>query len=268
MDYVNKESLRGAFASLPLEKIAYFPSIGSTNDVVADWVREGISGPALAVADEQTEGRGRAGRRWFTPPGSALAFSLLLPVIETAKGMLGRTSGLGALAVCEALNSQYSLDAEIKWPNDVLLDGRKVCGILAEAHWSGERLNALILGIGINIAPPSVPPAKQLTFPATCVEAVLGREVERIDLLTATVASALNEQKRMHKSNFIVAWEGQLAYRGKEVHLKGAPGGSQMGELLGLEEDGSLLLKLEDGEKRSFQAGEISIQSLIDRQAK
>ena len=202
-----------AIAGLALEKTAFFPTTGSTNDVVADWARQGIKGLALAAADEQTSGRGRAGRRWFTPAGSALAFSLLLsPVTSMDTALLGRASGLGALAVCEALESLYSLSPQIKWPNDVLLNGEKTAGILAETHWSGERLQVLILGIGINVAAGSVPPDETLNFPATCVEAELAKNVKASELLHAVLERLIMWKDRLPSPEFVQAWQSRLQH--------------------------------------------------------
>lgn len=263
---MNQESLQKAFSTLPLERIAYFAQVVSTNDVAADWAKEGLKGPAIVVADEQTKGRGRAGRSWFTPPGSALALSLLLfPPSTLDYSQLGKASGLGALALCEGLEAGFGLRPEIKWPNDVLLDGKKVCGVLAEAHWRGEELQALILGIGINIAPPSVPPPEMLNFPATSLESALGSAVSRMEVLQSTVEHVLQWLPRLHELNFIQAWEARLAYRDQAIRLLDGQNEPLEGHLLGLRQDGSLEVSLASGEIRAFQAGEIQLRPLVDR---
>jgi len=258
-----------AIIGFPFEKSAFFVSVGSTNDVVAEWARDGARGLCLAVADEQTRGRGRDGRRWFTPAGSALAFSLLL---DLARGFdataLGRVSGLGALAVCEALEWSYRLRPQIKWPNDVLLAGKKVCGVLPEAHWNGERLQVLILGIGINVAPNSVPPQEELNFPATCIENALGKSISSADLLRLVLQRLTILKKDMSTPSFMAAWQDRLAYIGERVSLDNGQDPSTEAELVGLAEDGGLKLKLANGETRGFQAGEIQVRPLIDMRSK
>lgn len=258
-----------AIAGFPFKKSAYFESIGSTNDVIADWARAGATGLCLAVADEQTRGRGRSGRRWFTPPGSALAFSLLLDLAPNFKpSLLGRASGLGALAICEALETLYQLSPQIKWPNDVLLQGKKVSGVLPEAHWSGDRLQALILGIGINVAASSVPPDEALTFPASSVEEVIGKKVKPAELLRGVLKVLLERKAQMDKPDFIQAWEQRLAYKGQSVRLESGDGHIIEAELNGLGPDGSLKLLLPSGKLRAFQMGEIQIRPLVDRPSK
>lgn len=261
---MNENEYKKAIAGLALEKNAYFASVGSSNDVVAEWAREGAKGLSLAVADEQTRGRGRSGRRWSTPPGSALAFSLLLELGQSFDASyLGRVSGLGALAVCEALETVYKLQPEIKWPNDVLLKGKKVCGVLPEAHWSGERLQALILGIGINVAADSVPPTEAVNFPATCVEEALGRHVNPSELLRAILEKVIANKAEMDKPKFLAAWEARLAYKGKQIELDLGDGTTQEAELLGLAPDGGLRVRTANGNTRAFQAGEIHVRPAV-----
>ena len=259
---MREAEFKQAIVGLPIARSEYFSSIGSTNDVVASWAEHGASGLCLACADEQTSGRGRAGRSWFTPSGSALAFSLLLDlekVLNTEQ--LGLISGLGALAVCEAFEKLYRLSPKIKWPNDVLLEGKKVCGVLAESKWSGEKMQALILGIGINVAAESVPPKKELNFPATCIEEVIGEKAEIAKLLRGVLVSLIAWKDRMNEPNFVKSWDKRLAYKGEHVSL----GDSEPfveGEVLGLVKDGGVKLRLKNGSERLFHMGEIQIRPL------
>jgi BirA family biotin operon repressor/biotin-[acetyl-CoA-carboxylase] ligase len=252
-----------AIAGLTFEKAAFFDSIGSTNDVIAEWASKGTTRISIAAADEQTSGRGRSGRRWFTPPGSALAFSLLLDLAPSFdKALLGRASGLGALAVSEALE-RHGLQPLIKWPNDVLLSGKKVAGILPEAHWSGERLQALILGVGVNISSGSVPPANEVSFPATSVEESSGKKIMPGDLLRAMLESLAAWKERMSEPEFMDAWQAKLAYLGKQVQLENADGPAVQAIVEGLAEDGGLKMRMAGGELRTFQAGEIQLRTLL-----
>ncbi len=253
-----------AILGIALEKAAFFGSVGSTNDVVAEWARQGVKGLAIAAADEQTRGRGRAGRRWITPAGSALALSVLLdtqPNFDTS--LLGRTSGLGALAVCQALEQLYALKPQIKWPNDVLLDGGKVCGVLPESHWTGAHLQALILGIGINVAPLSVPLPQALNFPATCVEEVLGKHVDPSDLLKTVLEGIVTWKEIMHTAEFIDAWQKRLAYLGQDVRLVAGEGAATEAKVIGLTGEGALIMQLPSGIQRAFQIGEIQLRPLV-----
>jgi BirA family biotin operon repressor/biotin-[acetyl-CoA-carboxylase] ligase len=244
---------RDQLSGLPIGPVRYFETIGSTNTYAAAWAAEGAPDLSLVVADEQTAGKGRGGRSWHTPPGSALAFSLLLapPGSSTPPG---RYTALGALAVQETLSGNYGLPSAIKWPNDVLVAGAKVCGVLVEAGWQGNRPGNILLGIGINVRPAALPPAQHLQFPATCVEAALGRPVDRWALLRQVLEALLQWRDRMDSTTFVPAWERRLAFLGQPVQV-----GETAGRLVGLTPEGHLRLETGQGE-RIFPMGEISLR--------
>lgn len=261
-----------ALNGLDLGPLRVYEKTGSTNTDAASWSAAGAPDLALVVADEQTAGRGRSGRTWLTPPGSALAFSLVLrPSVATANlndsttWHVTRYTALGALAVCQALQTDYGLDAQIKWPNDVLLAGKKTAGVLAEAQWEGSRLSAVILGVGLNVTPASVPPAGQVNYPATCVEAVLGRTVSRPELLRRILLELLSWRKRMWGVDFIQSWEQRLALRGEWVEVRSEkPSGevqTRLGCVLGLDEAGRLRLLDQGGEVLTVSFGELHSQA-------
>lgn len=262
----DRSSLQAALSGLPLGEIRWFESIGSTNDEALAWASAGAPNGSLVAADRQTRGRGRLGRSWETHPGAALAVSLILRPAVDEMEYFGLFSPLGGLAVCQALESEYSLPAEIKWPNDVLVGRRKVCGVLAEAGWDGSALDSMVIGIGINVAPGSVPPAGQLNFPATCVEEALGRPVDRWRLLAAVVAQMIQLRPRLGSLQFLKAWEERLAYRGELVRLENSGGQPVNGTLLGVTSEGSLRLAREDGSEVHFSAGDVSLRPAGERQ--
>src|SRR5512132_1605599 len=123
---MNQDELKKALSKLPVGDVKYFDSIGSTNNEALAWATNDAKDLSIVIADEQTAGRGRLDRKWFTPKGTALAFSLILRPTAEEKPYLSRTVGLAALAVAESIQ-KLGLAAQIKWPNDVLIAGRKVC---------------------------------------------------------------------------------------------------------------------------------------------
>lgn len=246
--------LEGSFT-----KTAFFETIGSTNDVVAEWARQGVKGMCLAAAGEQTQGRGRAGRKWQSPAGSCLAFSLQLdssPYIREESNVLGLAALSAGLAICEALESSYGLKPQIKWPNDILLNGKKVCGILPEISWIGDQLQSLIVGIGVNVTPNAIPPNEVLNFPATCIEEVLGEHVDQSKLFFSIVAQMI---KRIVRGGLIEEAEKRLAYKDQPVDLI-VDGSDQSVTVLGLAADGGLRTQLSGGEGRVFYMGEIQLR--------
>jgi BirA family biotin operon repressor/biotin-[acetyl-CoA-carboxylase] ligase len=255
-------TLRKILSDIPLGGLRTFDSVGSTNDAALAWAAEGAPDLALVCADEQTSGRGRGDRRWFTSPGTALAFSLVNRPSRVEEQSVPLFSGLGALAVCEALGLR-GLHPEIKWPNDVLLDRRKVCGILAEAVWMGDKLECIILGIGVNVKPEAVPPSDQLIFPATSVEAVLGKSVDRLTLLRDILQALLYWRSLLTKDVFPTAWGKHLAFRGEQVEIQSEGVPTRTGLVEGLEPDGSLRLRSTDGQVFKVQFGEVHLRPVL-----
>lgn len=253
-------------ADLPLGELHLYHEVTSTNQVAEELARAGVEPFSLVAADSQTAGKGRQDRGWITRPGQALAFSWILypEAGRVQPEILGRISGLGALAVAEAVQHAYGLDAEIKWPNDVLIDGKKVAGILVEAHWQGCQLLDVILGIGINIGEGSIPADAQFSFPASSLEAEYGKKIDRLDLLIGVLESLLKWYRRLAEISIIKAWNDRLAYKDRLVSLLSPKGVLAEGFIQGVEEDGSLILETPRGERRQFHSGEIQLR-LVDR---
>ncbi len=250
---------------LPLGNLYLYQEVGSTNTEAEQLAREGVPPFSLVVADAQTAGRGRMDRIWITRPGQALAFSLILyPQAEVHPEVLGRLSGMVALGVAEVLRQSYGLPAEIKWPNDVLVEGRKIAGILVEAHWEGGRLLDAILGVGVNVHREALPDDREFIFPATTLDDCSGEKASRLDLLVRILRSLLRWHNRLAEPSLIETWNELLAYKNQQVSLSSSRGVIARGELRGVEGDGSLSLLTERGEARQFLSGEIRLR-LVDR---
>lgn len=252
--------MRRSLSGLPIPEIRSFDSIGSTNDEAMAWAETGAPDGALVTADTQTAGRGRLGRRWVTQPGTALAFSLVLHPGPEEIEHLGLISPLGALAVCSALEEGYGLCPRIKWPNDVLLEGRKLCGILLEADWQADFLRALVIGIGVNVLAGSLPPAGEVRFPATCLETVLGHAVDREDLLRRVLVAFFEWRGKLGTARFLQAWEERLAFKGQAVSIENAGGPPVTGMVVGVDPSGDLCLRVDGGEEIKVKAGDVRLR--------
>lgn len=261
---MDHQALQSLLSDLPLGSIDYFSILDSTNAQAQRWIETGAPHLSLVVADEQTAGRGRSGRSWFTPRGAAIAFSLVISPEKIVSAYLPHLTGLGALAICEVLHSKYDLQAKIKWPNDVLYDGKKLSGVLVEGDWQGEEICSVVLGIGINVAPRSIPPANKVAFPATCVETALGSPIDRWVLMKEVLRVILCRLPGIDQAEFLQAWEDKLAYQGEIVQILHEGAMPVTGRLLGLMRDGSLRLALPNQGEMSFQAGEIHLRT-VDR---
>jgi BirA family transcriptional regulator, biotin operon repressor / biotin---[acetyl-CoA-carboxylase] ligase len=265
---MDERTLRRSLSGLPLGGMQYYAQTGSTNDVALAWAASGAPDLALVYAEQQTAGRGRGSRRWFTPPGAALAFSLVLRPAAGEEASIPLFSALGALAVSEVLEG-LGLWPEIKWPNDVLLNHRKVCGVLAESVWLGDELDSLVVGLGLNIKPGSVLPAGQLNFPATCLEAELhqsqygSQSAGRAELLRRILEKMFHWRTQVGSETFLRAWENRLAFRGEEVEVWLEGGEVEAGQLEGLQPDGSLRLRSPQGRPFSVQYGEVHLRPVM-----
>ena len=256
---MNQQELESVLANLNLGAIRFFDSIGSTNDEAMAWVKKGAGDLSLVVADEQTMGRGRLDRPWFTPPRTALAFSLILRPSYTEKPLLPRMVGLAALALADVLQT-LDLTPQIKWPNDILLNGRKLAGILIEATWFEEEVQSIVIGMGVNIAKAAVPTTDILGFPATSLENMLGYIPDRNVILHAILANLIALRPHMGTDAFMSSWEKKLAYYGRQVRVEMGGEKSVSGKVIGLESDGSLKLRGDDGKTISVRFGDVRLR--------
>ena len=259
---MNEHSLQKKLSKLNISRLRYFDSIGSTNDEALAWATAGADDLSIVIADEQTQGRGRFDRKWFTPKGSGLAFSLILrpSARDALHRHLSRTVGVAALSIAESC-SGLGLAPRIKWPNDILLNGKKIAGILIETVWSGDDVDSLVIGMGINVHKSSVPPAELLQFPATSLEDALGKEAPaREEILFSILNAFIHWRERMGTDELIHAWEEMLAFRGEQVQIHAGNEAPTSGELLGLESDGSLRLRDAHDNSVVIRFGDVSLR--------
>lgn len=233
----------------------FHDSIGSTNDRACDLALQGAPEGCVVVADHQSAGRGRLGRSWQAPPRTCVMLSIVLrPEVER----LGWLSPLAALAVLDTIDPHVPGAATCKWPNDVLLGGRKTCGILVETVFAGTELRAVVLGIGLNV---NLDPTglTGVTGPPTSLAAFTGRRYSRFALLDALVAALEREAAQLHAGvSPIPRWARRLDTIGRRVSVAGA-GTVLSGVAEAVDDTGSLLLRLDDGLVRVVSAGEVTL---------
>lgn len=256
---MDESQLRKILAEVLIPDLRWLVETGSTMDDAARWVAEGAPDGALVLADSQTAGRGRLQRAWVTRPGAALAFSLILRPNPAEQPLAAFFSPLAGLALTDAL-AEFGGQAQIKWPNDVLLNGRKTAGILVEAAWNGSALEAVVIGVGVNVTRDSVPPASELRFPATCVEEGLGRVVDRFQLLKRILFHLAARRQELGKAGFLADWEERLAFRGQQVVISDQGDEEKFGKLLGITTDGHLRILGADGVESIVIAGDVSLR--------
>ncbi len=239
--------------------------VGSTNDLAWEACAAGAPDGAAVVADAQTRGRGRAGREWHTTPGRSLALSLLLrPAGERrAAAMLPLAAGLAAAQALESLGARPAL----KWPNDVLLDGRKVAGVLCESRGPSRPAagpapprECLVVGVGVNVS------QAREEFPAEIVESATSLALAGVSCGRETLAAALLNALeplwlgllRGERAAVVEAWSARAAFWGRPVAVR-TPAGEVRGVARALAPDGALRLEGPDGTETLVLAGDLEL---------
>jgi BirA family biotin operon repressor/biotin-[acetyl-CoA-carboxylase] ligase len=244
--------------SIFVPSIVRFASLPSTNSEAAQRAIEGAAEGLVIVAGEQTAGRGRLDRKWISPAGAGLYVSIVLrPAIEISSWTL--LPLLAAVAVHDALIATCGLVSDIKWPNDILVQGRKLCGILAETvETSAGR--AVVLGIGINLTAAAFPP--ELGLLAISVEEAAGA-APTVDALLNSLLGTL-----ARRYDQIKAVDGPAAIRREWTSRSSYANGRQVnvscvneefaGTTCGLENDGALRVETDAGEIKMIRAGDVT----------
>lgn len=239
-------------------RVYYYERTTSTNEIARDLADCGSSNGLLVVAEEQTGGRGRLGRGWFSPYGKGIWCSVVLyPPVNPANAP--PLTMLSAVAVARAIREVTGIEAGIKWPNDLLLEDKKVCGILAEMNAEMERVNYLIIGMGINVNIEDFP--EEIRDMATSLKIHTGRHVSRVELLQAV----LKEMEQFYKiwleygfGPIRKAWKEMCIMLHRRVRVNGMKDIVE-GWAEDVDENGNLVLRLADGSLRRLVAGEVSL---------
>ena len=241
--------------------ISFLSTIGSTNDVASTLAAGGGHEGAVVIADMQTAGRGRRGRRWFSPPGSGLYVSLVLAPArarlapDRATALITLAAGV---ALAEAVETATGLRPDIKWPNDLLLGPRKVAGILAEGVAGPSRtMTSIVVGYGINVGPMTFAP--EIGDRATSLEQEVGHAVDRAMLCAETLAAFATRYEDLLEGRFdaiLDSWRDRApGSRGAPVTWE-TPSGQQSGITAGIDDHGALLVRSGDRVERIL--GEVS----------
>ena len=251
---------RGAAATFA--DVRWVAETGSTNADALALLRAGEPEGIVLVADHQTAGRGRAGRRWTAPPEAGLLLTVLLRPPAAAVDLC--TTAV-ALAATDALEQVAGVDARLKWPNDLVFPGdgsvadRKLAGILAEADWpAGGGDPGVAVGIGINVAWPDELP-DDLAEVAVACNHVSDRSVDREELLVALVEALATRYARLlvgDRASLVAEWRERSATLGQRVRVEQTHGEVE-GTAVDITGEGHLVVELDDGSQRSFAVGDV-----------
>ena len=251
---LNQQFLEQLQSEFHLGKVHFAPTLSSTNDLASDWLHAGCPDFSLIVANEQTKGKGRSGRRWYTNPESALAFSLIITNLKLPTNLY---NGLTSTSLVQALSVFTRESIQIKWPNDILIGGKKVCGILIESSWSGDQMNGIILGIGVNIFEDSLNIQEELRFPASYLKRHSNASFDRGIILRQIIRHLVDFHGPELQDEILQSWNQHLAYKNLQVQALRHEGDLISGKLLGVSKKGLLEIQLPDSSIVEYNANEI-----------
>lgn len=243
-------------------KIVYYDCIDSTNAQAKILAEEGAPEGTLVLADAQTAGRGRKGRGWESPSGINVYLTLVLKP-KYSPDTASMVTLVMALAVKAAITEACGVQADIKWPNDIVVKGKKTTGILTEMSLQGIQIGHVLVGVGINVGKRAFPP--ELEKSATTLEAEAGEPVSRTFLV-----QKMMEQFERYYALFLETedlsllqkeYNTSLVNLDREVRVLD-PAGEYTGIAKGINKEGELLVQMPDGEIRKVYAGEVSVRGI------
>ncbi|OPY57603.1 MAG: Bifunctional ligase/repressor BirA [Pelotomaculum sp. PtaU1.Bin035] len=255
------EVLDGLSTKFIGRQVYYYGGVSSTNDLAKDLVQKGADDGSVVLAEEQTGGRGRLGRAWFSPRYKGIWFSLILypPVGLSA---VSQVTMVTAVALALAVRKETGIPVGIKWPNDLLAGGKKLCGILTELGAEMDKVNYLVVGAGINANQERLEFPPEMRETATSLKVELGRSVARAGLLQVMLAEFEHWYQFWLTQGFtaiLSKWKEISVSLDCPVHIH-TLNKSWEGWAEDVDEDGALMLRLPDGRLQRLVAGDVSIR--------
>ena len=243
-------------------QVVYYDETDSTNNQAKAAGEKGEVHGTLFVADRQTAGKGRRGRGWESPSGNSVSMTILLrPEIPPVKAPM--LTLVMALAVADGIRDALGVDAGIKWPNDIVLNKKKICGILTEMSTEIDYINYVVIGVGINVNQETFP--DEIKETATSLKVETGKPVKRAGVI-ATVMERFEQYyeqfvQREDLSGIREAYEACLVNRDRDVRVLD-PAGAYEAHAKGINDTGELIVVLPDGTEREIYAGEVSVRGI------
>lgn len=264
-DTLNAEALGVELKNSGLIKdIKHFESIDSTNTYAKEAASKGAPEGTLIISDEQVMGRGRLGRTWTSPKGTGIWMSLVLrPDIEPVHA--AKMTQIAAAAMNEAIVQTTGLAAGIKWPNDIIVNKKKVCGILTEMSAELNTVNYVVVGIGVNVNVEAFP--EELCEKATSLKIESGQTIKRKEVVVefahqfeSFYKAYINEGNLQRTLSYCREHSVTIGQQVRVIHKNE----TLYGEAIDLNQDGELLVKFENGEVKPVFYGEVSVRGLTD----
>lgn len=260
---MNKEAIEQQLkTSWAGRNLWYYDVIDSTNNKVMEMGAEGAPHGTTVVADQQNGGKGRRGRTWISPSKTNIYVSILLrPDFEVTKAPM--ITLLMAYSIAEALREACQLDVKIKWPNDIILNKKKICGILTEMSMKDHSMDYVVIGVGINVNNEEIP--QELRKSATSLKLETGKAVDRAALLARILERFEKDYEAFCRAGDLSeiqnAYNRILVNVDKQVRVL-EPGNEYQATAHGINHLGELLVEKEDGTMENIFAGEVSVRGV------
>jgi len=241
-------------------KIYHYDNVSSTNDVAKEIAKKDDKEKIVVLAETQTSGKGRLGRSWISPKGG-LWFSIVMRPQISPKEALKLTFTTSS-AVAKTIQQMFGLKTEVKWPNDVLVKGRKICGILTEASTRESMVEFVVIGVGINANMDLTSFPSNLRGSVTSLKHELRHEVRRKALTNNLLQNFEHRYKRLQQgrwSTLLQEWKGMATFLGEQVEVTSFDE-VIVGEAWDVDDDGGLILRLENGVLKKVVAGDVTVR--------
>lgn len=252
-------SIRGSWAG---REIFYLDEVDSTNTAAKKAAENGAVHGTLVVSERQTGGKGRRGRAWDSPRGTGIFMTLILRP-NMAPVHASMLTLVAALAVADGIRECTGAESLIKWPNDIVMSGKKICGILTEMSADPDCINYVAVGIGINVNMEEFP--EEIRGVAASIFTETGKKTKRSLLISAVMAAFERYyevfMKTTDMSGLLEDYNGKLANCGRTVRVLD-PAGEYSGTAIGIDREGELLVEMEDTTVRRVLSGEVSVRGI------
>ncbi len=244
----------------------YYESVDSTNERIKSRAHQDESQGLVISAGHQTAGKGRIGRKWESPSHESIATSLLLTPAEISLEAIPTITVVAAMSVRDAIHRIYGLEGQIKWPNDIVIDGKKICGILTEMEMRDGKVWYVVVGIGVNVHNKTFP--EEIAFKATSIDNELSKTGEKRGSRKELTKEIWNSFKKYYNifietqdmKGLKEEYERYLANRGNRVRIE-AQDNSYQATAKGIDNHGALIVDV-DGEERIINTGEVSVRGI------
>jgi BirA family biotin operon repressor/biotin-[acetyl-CoA-carboxylase] ligase len=240
------------------KKIEYYDETDSTNVRARMLAHKGAPEGTVVIAETQTQGRGRRGRTWYSPPGCGIYMSIILrPLVQPHEAP--QLTLLTAVAMAETLLSFADLPFTIKWPNDILIHGKKISGILTEMAMEMDRVDYVVVGLGLNVNTPAEAMAEEIHEIATSLQILTGKTFSRVAILRHFLKKLEDYYALFQGRQFEVIrnrWKTLSGILGRQVKIENLDRAYQ-GEVVDLDQDGFLVIREADGSLQRIVAGDV-----------